>query len=194
MLSLGAAGFGLAQVVDHVLALDTLDGRVQDFLFAVGVLVEDRVALGLADLLKDDLLGELGGDAAKDSLGDFGNEEFTTGFGGGIHFAGLLDGDLEVGVLDLLGRFDDGLDGIGVDFAGILVEDGAEIFLRLVILSGGDNDGILDRADDDARVNAFFAAHAFDNVVELTCHKNPGCKVSGFQGFRGSAPSDGFKP
>jgi hypothetical protein len=34
----------------------------------VGVLVEDGVALGLADLLEDDLLGQLRGDAAQRGL------------------------------------------------------------------------------------------------------------------------------
>src|ERR1019366_2394341 len=59
LFTLGAAGFGPAEIVDHVLAFDPLDGGVQHFLFAVGVLVEDGVALGFADFLEYDLLGQL---------------------------------------------------------------------------------------------------------------------------------------
>jgi len=59
-----AAGFGLAQVVDDVLALDALHRRRSGLPFHGGRTPEDRVSLSLADLLEDDLLGQLGSDAA----------------------------------------------------------------------------------------------------------------------------------
>ena len=39
----------------------------------------------------------------------------------------------------------------GADLAALLVEFGAEVLLRLVILPGGYDDGILDRRHDDLR-------------------------------------------
>ena len=65
LLALGHAGFGLAEVEDDVHRLEALDRRVENLAGAVVVLVEDGVALGFADLLEDDLLGHLGGDAAE---------------------------------------------------------------------------------------------------------------------------------
>jgi hypothetical protein len=65
LLTLRHAGFRLAEVDDDVLAFDALYGGGEDFLFAMGVLVEYCVALSFADLLEDDLLGQLGGDAAE---------------------------------------------------------------------------------------------------------------------------------
>src|ERR1019366_8897455 len=65
LLPLGAASFGLAQVIDNVLALDPLHGRIQHFLLAVRVFVEDCVPLRFAHLLENNLLGKLGGYAAQ---------------------------------------------------------------------------------------------------------------------------------
>ena len=97
---LGAAGLGLAQVVDDVLALDALDGGVEDFLFAVRVLLEDRVALGFADLLEDDLLGQLRGDAAQ-GAGVAIEADLAAHLDAGSQFAGLGERDLVQRVFDL---------------------------------------------------------------------------------------------
>ena len=62
-------------------------------------------------------------------------------------------------------------DGEGADLAALLVEFGAEVLLRLVILSGGYDDRILDRSDHDLRIDALFAAESVDYVVQFTRHK-----------------------
>ena len=54
-----------AEVDDDVAVLDALDHAVDDLADAVLVLVVLAVALGLAHLLDDDLLGRLRGDAAE---------------------------------------------------------------------------------------------------------------------------------
>src|SRR5581483_6833514 len=77
------ARFGLANVEDHVGAFHTLHGGIHDFADAPDVLVVNRIALGLAHLLKDDLLGELRGDAPQ-HIGRFGNADLTAGLSGGI--------------------------------------------------------------------------------------------------------------
>ena len=56
---------GAAQVDDDVAALEPADDAGDQLALAVLVLVEDVLALGLADALQDDLLGGLRGDAAE---------------------------------------------------------------------------------------------------------------------------------
>ena len=50
---------------DDVAVLEALDNAVDHFADALAVLGEDVLALGLADLLEDHLLGGLRGDAAE---------------------------------------------------------------------------------------------------------------------------------
>ena len=56
---------GAAEVDDDVAALEAPDDAGDELALAVLVLVEDVLALGLADALEDDLLGGLRGDAAE---------------------------------------------------------------------------------------------------------------------------------
>ena len=55
----------LADVEDDRPRLDPVDGAGDHLALAAGELVEDDVALGLAEALEDDLLGRLGADAAE---------------------------------------------------------------------------------------------------------------------------------
>ena len=55
----------LADVEDHRPRLDPVDRAGDELALAARELVEDRVALGLAEALQDDLLGGLGADAAE---------------------------------------------------------------------------------------------------------------------------------
>ena len=121
------------------------------------VLVEDGVALGFADLLEDDLLGHLGGDAAERG-GVLVEAEFAADFDLGGEFAGLLEGHLVDVVFDLLGGLDDGLEDIGADLAGLAVHLGAHVLLRLVVLARGEGDGVLNGAYYDGRFDSLIAA------------------------------------
>ena len=56
----------LADVEDDRPRLDPVDGAGDELALAARELVEDRVALGLAEALEDDLLGGLGADPAED--------------------------------------------------------------------------------------------------------------------------------
>src|SRR6185312_16817241 len=93
LLALGHAGLGLAEVEDDVHGLETLDGGGEDFSGAVRVLVEDGVALGLADLLEDDLLRHLGSDAAE-GRGVLVEAQFAADLDLGRELAGLIKGEL----------------------------------------------------------------------------------------------------
>ena len=55
----------LAEVEDDAARLDAADGAGDDLALAVRELVEDALALGLAQALPDDLPGDLGADAAE---------------------------------------------------------------------------------------------------------------------------------
>jgi len=171
LLLAGHARFGFAEIEDHVWTFDSLHGCVDDFADASDVVVVNGVAFCFADLLKNDLLGKLGSDAAKNSLGDLGNSQLSTDLDGGIDFSRVIDRNLEIGILDLFRGFHDRLDGEGMDLAGFLVELGAEIFLRLVVFAGGDDDGVFHGTHYNLRVNTFFPTQRVDGVVELTCHK-----------------------
>ena len=180
------AGFGLADIENDVGAFEALDGRVDDFVYVADVFVVDGVAFGLAYFLKNDLLGKLRGDAAKDAFGRFGDEQFSAGFGAGVELARLVDGHLKIRIFDLLGVFDDRLHRVGIDLAAVFIEDGAQVFLRLVVFARGDDDGVFHGADYNLGIDSLFAADPFDDVVELTCHKIPGfnvSKVPRFQSF-----------
>src|SRR6185369_13873141 len=58
-------GLAAAEIDDDVAVLDALDGAVDDLADAIDVLVVHALALGIADLLHDHLLGGLGGNAAE---------------------------------------------------------------------------------------------------------------------------------
>ena len=169
LLALGHAGFGFAEVEDDIHGLEALDGGVEDLAGAVVVLVEDGVALGFADFLEDDLLGHLGGDAAERS-GVFVETEFTADFDLRGEFAGLFERHLIDVVLDLVGAFDDSLEDIGADLAGLAVHLGAHVFLGLVVLAGGEGDRVLNGADYDSRLDSLVAAQRLDRLIQSTCH------------------------
>ena len=169
LLALGHPGLGLAEVEDDVHGLEALDGGGKDLASAVRILVEDGVALGLADLLKDDLLGHLCGDAAE-RRGVLVEAELAADLNLGRELASLLEGELVVGVFNEFGRFNNGLVDVGADLAGLAVHLAAHVFDGLVELAGREGDRILDRANHDLRVDALFAAQNLNRLIQSTCH------------------------
>ena len=86
-----------ADLDDDVALLEALDDAVDDFADALVVFGEDVLALGLADLLEDDLLGGLRGDAAQD-VGALRELDLVAGLDLGVLAVDLLgfrDRDLE---------------------------------------------------------------------------------------------------
>src|SRR6201987_858634 len=161
--------FRLADIEDHILRLDALDGSVEDFTHAMVVLVEDRIPLGLAHLLEDNLLGHLRGDATE-HIGRFVVTNLAADLYLGRKLASLFKRDLVDWVFDLLGRFDDGLIDIRANFPRVLVQLGAHVLLCFVVLARGERDPILDGSHDDFRLNAFVAAQHFNSLIKWTCH------------------------
>ena len=95
--------FATAEIDDDVAVLDALDRAVHDLADAVDVLVVHPLALGIAHLLDDDLLGRLGGDAAElDGRQRLGDEV--------AELCGIVLASSALRQVDLAGRLFDGLD------------------------------------------------------------------------------------
>ena len=121
------------------------------------VLLEDRVALGFAYLLEDDLLGKLRGNAAQ-GTGVLVHADFAAHFNAGGEFVGLFERDLVHRILDLIVVGHHGLEHVGCDFAGLLVQLATHVFLGLVILACGQGNGLLHGANDNPGLDALLAA------------------------------------
>ena len=100
----------------HVALFVALHGAGHEIVELADVFVVDRVALGLANALHDDLLGGLRGDAAEIFRRHFFVEEIADL----IRRAGLLRGDLELRIGDL---FDDGAAMEDAVLAGLPIDD-----------------------------------------------------------------------
>ena len=61
-----------------------------------------------------------------------------------------------------------------VTFSSPGVEFGPQVFLRLVVLAGGDNDSVFHRRHDNLRINALLPAQGVDRIVKLTRHRKTG--------------------
>src|SRR5208282_2155621 len=166
----GHLGLGLTQIHDDVLAFLALDGGVDDFPDTADVLVVNRVPFRLAHLLKNDLLGKLRRNSPQ-NIRSLVSAQLTADFGSRIDALGLIERDLQVGILDLLQVLNNRSHRVGANLAALLVQLGAQVLLRLVVLSGGHNNGILNRAHDNLRIDAFLPAQSVDYVVQFTRHK-----------------------
>ena len=124
------------------------------------ILLEDGVAFGLADLLKDHLLGGLGGDAAQ-GVGVLGDAHFAADFHFGIDAPRLAHGHFMHGIFD---GFDGFLHRIEFDRSGFGIHVRDVIFVGAIVLPSGNQHGVLDRVEHDLRVDAFFLAQDFDGL------------------------------
>ena len=153
---------------DDVALLEPLDDAVHDFADALVVFGEDDLALGLAHLLEDHLLGGLRGDAAED-VGALRELDLIADFDfgvGAVHVLGFGKRDLGRGVGHLV---DDGLDGEELDLAVLRVELGAQVFGALVVLARRGEDGFFHRLDDDIGLDALFPSRALRSSAVADC-------------------------
>ena len=144
------------------------------------VFIEDRVALSLANLLEDDLLGHLRGDAPQ-HIGRLVVANFATHLDIRRQSVRLGERDLVDRVFQLRWHLDailtdnrvrdDRLIDVSANLARLLVQLGAHVLLGLVILPRRQRDRVLDRRDDDLRINALFPAQRFNALVKQTRHK-----------------------
>ena len=120
---------------ERVAAVRLLHDAGDDVAHAVDVLLEDLLALGLADDLQDDLLGRLRGDAR-----DVGRRDVL-----------LLDDR----AFEVLGLVADEL--VDVDAAVVAVDRDPDLVLEVEHLLVGGSEGLLEAVEDDELVDALLA-------------------------------------
>src|SRR5687768_16213312 len=129
---------GAAEIDDDVAELDPLDDAGDDLAGAVLELLILTLALGVADLLEDDLLGGLGGDAAELDRRQRIDDEVAER-GAGLELLGVLQADLFEMIVHFLDHLDDAPQ---AQIAGDRVELGADVVLGAVAGAGGALDEI----------------------------------------------------
>ncbi len=157
---LGKPGFGFAEIEDVIRTFHAFDGAIYQFARAAGIFLEYGFAFGLADLLKDHLLGSLGRDATQ-GIGILLNADFGADFRGWIDAAGLGESHFMSGIGDGFGNL---LYHIKRNGAGLGVHIGDVIFIAAVMFTGGDQHRILNGIEDDLRVDALFFAQYLDGL------------------------------
>ena len=157
-------GFATTEVDDDVAVFDALDRAVDDLADAVDVLVVHALALGIAHLLHDHLLGRLGGDAAElDRRQRLGDE--VAELGGGVacsaHACSSIcaAGSSTVSTTSSR-RHRRSLAGLGVDL-------GADLGLGAVAGLGRLLDGVLHRLDHDHAVDRLLAGNGICDLQQL---------------------------
>ena len=138
---------------------------------AVRELVEDLVALDLADPLQDDLLGGLGADAAEVLAVELLDLDDVAGLGVGLGLAGLVDRDLDHRVLDLV---DDVAPAVDVDPAAVRLDADEDVLLAGDAAVGG-LDAFLERADERLAGNLLLCVELEQRTDEVTTHPVPPC-------------------
>src|SRR5690606_15820328 len=140
---------GAAEIDDDIAIFDPLDRAVDDLADAILVFLVLPVALGLAHLLHDDLLGRLGGNAAIIDL----RQLFGDGVADlrvGLAQACRVERDLRRRILDLLDHFQQPLQ---LDLAGAGIDLGADIGLLTVARASRLLDGVGHGLDHDRLVD-----------------------------------------
>ena len=154
---------GAAKVDDDMAELDALDDAGDDLARAVLEFLILALALGVADLLEDDLLGGLGGDAAEFDRRQRIDDEVADR-GVLLELLRALQVDLLEIILDLFDHFDDAPQ---AKVAGDRVELGADVVLGAVAGAGGALDRVLHRLDDDALVDQLLARDRIGDGEQL---------------------------
>ena len=129
-------------------------------------LVEDLVALDLADALEDDLLGGLGADPAEDVAVELLGLDEVADVGGRVEGLRLVDGHLGELVLDLV---DDAARAEDADLAGLGVDPDVD-----VLVAGdapvGRLDAVLDGADQLLAGDLLLGVELEEGTDEVSTH------------------------
>ena len=176
---------GAAEVDDDMAELDALDDAGDDLAGAVLELLILALALGVADLLEDDLLGGLGGDPAELDRRQRIDDEVAER-GAGLELLRVLQADLLEIILDLLDHLDDAPQ---AQVAGDRVELGADVVLGAVAGAGGALDRVLHRLDDDHPVDQLLARDGVGDRDQLGLVGGNGAGRAGGCGGHGSVLS-----
>ena len=182
---------GAAEIDDDVAELDPLDEPVDDLADAVLELVELPLALGVADLLDDDLLCRLRGDAAKiDRRQRVGDEIADLGLG--VQPLRLRERDLRRLVLD---RVDHLAKPQQPDLAVAAVDLGADVVFLAVFGAAGLLDRLLHRLQDFVAVDALVARDGIGDLQQFRAGVGDGAfhGVLEFRASVGLGPRRGLR-
>ena len=156
-----------SKVDDQVPALHASCDPGDDLALEREVLVEDDVALGITDLLENDLFRGLSV-YPTEARGFHLHTEFVSDLGLGIEFECVLD-------LDLLGFFehvvfaiDHLLEEVEINISGFFIVMGFEDGVRSVLLLRSGEDRLLDGTHDDFTLDATVAAYGFDHPAQFS--------------------------
>jgi hypothetical protein len=162
---------GAAEIDDDVAELDALDDAGDDLADAILEFLELPLALGVAHLLEDDLLGGLGGDAAElDRRQRIDNE--VAHARAGLQLLRVLEAHLLEIIVDLLDHFDDAPQ---AQVAALRIELRADVVLGAVAGAGGTLNRIFHGLDDDGAVDQLLAGNAVRNGDQLGLVGGNGC-------------------
>jgi hypothetical protein len=159
----------VADVEDDRPRLDPVDRPGDHLAFAARELVEDLVALDLADPLEDDLLGGLGPDPAEHVAVELFHLDEIADLGIGLVRSGVLEAELDEGVLDLghggpCAEHPD-LACLGVDPDMDVLVAGHPTVGRL--------DAVLDRVDQLLAGDLLFRVQLKEGTDEVSTHDAP---------------------
>ena len=154
---------GAAKIDHDVAELDPFDDAGDDFAGAVLEFFILALALGVADLLENDLLGGLGGDPAELDRGQRIDDEVAER-GILLELLRALQIDLLEMILGLLDHFEHAPQ---AQVARVLVELGADVVLGAVTGAGGALDRVLHRLDHDRLVDQFLARDGVGDGEQL---------------------------
>ena len=182
-LALADDALGAAEIDDHIVELDALDDAVDDLADAILVFAVLALALGLANLVIDHLLGRLRGDAAELDrrqrlvvlLADDGIR---------IGLLGHIDHDVGRGIERArLGIehavIDHRHDALQRHLAGFLIDRGADIVLGAIARARRFLQRVLHRLDNDLLLDRLFARHRVGDLQDFEAvSRNAGAHLS----------------
>ena len=171
---LGRAQHGLdvlAEVQDQPARLDPVDRAVDELALTTRELVEDLVALDLADALEDDLLGGLGADPAEHVAVQLLRLDHVAEGGVRIMLTSVLHGDIGQLVADLL---DDAARAKDPDLPGLGVDPNVD-----VLIAGdpaiGRLDAVLHRTDELLTGDLLLRVELKEGAHEVSTHAGSSC-------------------
>ena len=156
----------LADVDDQPARFDAVDRAVDELALATGELVEDLVALDLADPLQHDLLGRLGADPTEDVAIELLGLDHVADLGGGVVDLGIGQGDLGELVLDLGG---DASRAVDPDLARLGIDADVDVLVTGDAPIGG-LDPVLDGPDQLLAGDLLLGVELEEGTDEVSTH------------------------
>ncbi len=159
--------FGAAEVHENVAAVDLAHGAGDDDPHLVLVFLVDAVALGLADLLHENLLGRLHGVAAELVEGDV-HLDLAARLRSLVDRLGVGERQLRRGLGDLV---DDPEEAVYLEHPLRFIEDDAKLGVLPVLAFARRNEARLDHLDERALLNFFLAYDLRECFHEAAVHR-----------------------